>query len=163
MCPYGGGELSRHLIQCGLGRGLLHAKFHLDPPNRLPTIQQRHRQTERQDRQHSGSIRRTVFGRPFVKRFALCYRSVVCPVCLSVCPVCDVRALWPNSWTDQDETWHAGRPRPWPHSVKWGPISPPPKGGGAPNFRPISVVAKWLHVSRCHFIWRKDLAQATLC
>jgi len=25
-----------------------------------------------------------IFGRPFVKRFALCYRSVVCPVCLSV-------------------------------------------------------------------------------
>jgi len=25
------------------------------------------------------------FGRPFVKRFALCYRTVVCPVCLSVC------------------------------------------------------------------------------
>jgi len=23
-------------------------------------------------------------GRPFVKRFALCYRTVVCPVCLSV-------------------------------------------------------------------------------
>jgi len=62
-----------------------------------------------------------IFGRPFVKRFALCYRSVVCPgpVC-PVCPVCpgcpsvlsvsDVRALWPNSWTDQDENWHAGRP-----------------------------------------------------
>jgi len=28
--------------------------------------------------------------------------SVCCPV-LSVCPVCDVRAPWPNSWTDQDE------------------------------------------------------------
>ena len=27
---------------------------------------------------------RTIFGRPFVKRFALCYRIVVC---LSVCPV----------------------------------------------------------------------------
>jgi len=27
------------------------------------------------------------FGRPFVKRFALCYQTVVCPVCLSVCPV----------------------------------------------------------------------------
>jgi len=38
-----------------------------------------------------------------------------------VCPVCDVRALWPNGWTDQDETWHAGRPRPWPHCVRWGP------------------------------------------
>ena len=23
---------------------------------------------------------------------------------LSVCPVCDVRALWPTGWTDQDET-----------------------------------------------------------
>ena len=25
-----------------------------------------------------------VFGRPFVKRFALCYRTVVCPACLSM-------------------------------------------------------------------------------
>jgi len=32
----------------------------------------------------------TVFGRPFTKRFALCYRSVVCSVCLSVCLSC----LW---------------------------------------------------------------------
>jgi len=38
---------------------------------------------------------------------------------------------------DQDETWHAR------HS------SPPPKGGGAPNFRRISVVAKPLDGSRC--------------
>jgi len=69
-----------------------------------------------------------VFGRPFVKWFALCYQSVVClscPVCLSVC---DVRALWPNGWTDRDETWHAGRPWPWPHCVRWGPSSPCPKG-----------------------------------
>jgi len=29
-----------------------------------------------------------VFGRQFVKRFALCYWSVVCPVCLSVLSVC---------------------------------------------------------------------------
>ena len=27
--------------------------------------------------------------------------------CLSVCPVCDIHALWSNSWTDQDETWRA--------------------------------------------------------
>jgi len=33
-----------------------------------------------------------VFGRPFVKRFALCYRTVVC---LSDC---DVGVLWPNGW-----------------------------------------------------------------
>jgi len=25
------------------------------------------------------------------------------------------------------------------------PAPPPHKGGGAPNFRPMSVVAKWLH------------------
>jgi len=32
------------------------------------------------------TMRLMVFGRPFVKRFALCYRSVVCPV-LSVLSV----------------------------------------------------------------------------
>jgi len=31
----------------------------------------------------------TDFGRPFVKRFALCYQTVVCPVC-------DVGTLWPQ-------------------------------------------------------------------
>jgi len=41
-----------------------------------------------------------IFGRPFVKRFALCYWTVVCPV-LSVC---DVGVLWSNGWMDQDGT-----------------------------------------------------------
>jgi len=53
----------------------------------------------------------------------LSVRCLSCPVCL-----CDVRALWPNGWTDQDETWHAGRPWPWPHCVRWGPSSPSRKG-----------------------------------
>ena len=36
-----------------------------------------------------------VFGRPFVKRFALSYRTVVCPVCLSVTLVyCGQTAGW---------------------------------------------------------------------
>jgi len=39
----------------------------------------------------------TVFGQPFVKQFALCYRTVVlsalsCPV-LSVCTICDYRTV----------------------------------------------------------------------
>jgi len=59
----------------------------------------------------------------------------------SVCLSCDVRALWPNSWTDQDETWHAGRPRPWPHSVRWGPSSPSFKGAETPIFDPYLAVA----------------------
>jgi len=47
--------------------------------------------------------------------------------CLSVCPVlfvCDFGVLWPNSWMDQDETYHRGRPRVRPHCVRWGPSSP---------------------------------------
>ena len=39
----------------------------------------------------------------------------------------DVGVLSPNGWTDQDETWLADRPRPWPDCVsivaKRSPIS----------------------------------------
>jgi len=55
-------------------------------------------------------------------------------VCLSVLSVCNVRALWPNGWTNQDETWHAGRPRPWPHVLVGDPAPPPPKGHSPPIF-----------------------------
>jgi len=34
--------------------------------------------------------------------------------------------LWSNKRLDG--TWHAGRPQPWPHCVRWGPSSPSPKG-----------------------------------
>jgi len=44
---------------------------------------------------------------------------------------------------DQDATWYGGRPRPWPHCVRWGP-SPLSPRDIAPNFRPVSVVAKRL-------------------
>ena len=76
----------------------------------------------------------TVFGRPFVKRFALCYQTAVCLSVLSVLTACNVRALWPNGWTDQDETWRAGRPRPWPHCVRWGTNSPSLKRRWIPQF-----------------------------
>jgi len=59
-------------------------------------------------------------GRPFVKQFALCYRSVVClscPVCMSClwrsCTV--AKRLDGSKWNL--ETWHTGRPRPWPHCI----------------------------------------------
>ena len=93
----------------------------------------------------------TAFGRPFVKRFALCYRSVVC---LSVLSVCNVGALWSNGSMDQDETWHAGRPRPWPHCVRLGPPPLPKKGAEPPNFRPMFIVAKRLDGSRWYLAWR---------
>ena len=66
-----------------------------------------------------------VFRRPFVKRFAVCYRTVTCPVltvCMSVGP--NIGVLWPNGWMDQDETW--GRPRRWPHCIDEDPA--PKKG-----------------------------------
>jgi len=65
--PFGGGELCPHLTQCGQGEAYLHAKFRLDPSNRLATVHERHRQTDRQTdrtgqtaRQRTDSIGRTV-------------------------------------------------------------------------------------------------------
>ena len=54
--------------------------------------------------------------------------------------------LWPNSWMDQDNTWHEGRPQPRrPCVVRWG-SSPLPERGRShlPNFWPISIVTKRL-------------------
>jgi len=65
-----------------------------------------------------------------IKRFAICYRTVVCPVC----HVCDDDVLWPNGWMDQDATWHGGRPRLRPHCVRWEPSSPMERGTAAPHF-----------------------------
>jgi len=88
--------------------------------------------TDRQTGQRSNSIWRTLLQSVAQKRFALCYRTIVCPVCLSVC---DVGVLWPNGWMDQHETWHGGRPRPRPpHCVRWGPSSLRKKGLSLPIF-----------------------------
>jgi len=73
-----------------------------------------------------------IFGRPFVKRFALCYRTVVC---LSVPSVCDVGVLWPNGRLDCHLVWMY-RPRPGPDRVRCGPSSPLKKGHSAPIFDP---------------------------
>jgi len=75
------------------------------------------------------------FWRPFVKRFALCYQTVVCPSVLSfpVCPVCNVGVLWPNGWIDQDETWHTVRPA---QATLWQMRTqlPPKERGHSPQF-----------------------------
>jgi len=55
------------------------------------------------------------------------------------------RLFWPNGWMDQDATWYRGKPWPRPHCVTWE--SSYPKKGHAPNFRPMSTVAKHLPIS----------------
>jgi len=103
-----------------------------------------------------------LFGPPYVKRFALCYRTVV----LSVCPVCTVWHVRAPQFSahiccDQLAGWikttlgtEVGRGPG--HIVLDGDPAPLPKRRRSPlpNFRPISVEAKRLDASRCHLIWR---------
>jgi len=55
----GGGEWGPHLTRCGCVETYVRAKFHLNLSNRVATIHQLHRQTDRQDR-HTGQDRTTV-------------------------------------------------------------------------------------------------------
>ena len=48
-------------------------------------------------------------------------------------PILGPCLLRSNSCIDQDATWYGGRPRPIRHCVRWEPISPSPKGDGAPS------------------------------
>jgi len=57
---------------------------------------------------------------------------------------------WPNGWIDQDEGTDVGLCLG--HIVLNGDSAP--QRGTAPNFRPMSVVAKCLDGLRCHLVWR---------
>ena len=80
----------------------------------------------------------SVSGRPFVKRFALCYRTVVCPVL-------SVTLVYCGQTVEQIKMKLGTQVGLGPgHIVLDGDLVISPKMGTAPNFRPISVVAKWL-------------------
>ena len=83
-----------------------------------------------------------VFGPPFVKRFALCYRTVVLS-CLSVLSVTLVNCGQTVGWIKMQLGKQVGLGPG--HIVLDGNAAPPP-----PSFRPISVVAKRLDGSRWH-------------
>ena len=101
----------------------------------------------------------------------VCFWAPVCKTvrhklpdrCLSVLSVCNVGVLWPNGWTDQDETWHAGRPRLWPHYVRWGPSSPKRGTCSCPQIFGSSITAKRLDAWGCDLVRRYASAQTTLC
>ena len=85
--------------------------------------------------------------------------KTVCPMlsvrCLSVCPVClSVTLVYCGQtvrWIKMKlgtEVW----PRPRLHFLDAGQLTSHTQRGTAPNFRPMSVVAKQLVGSRCHLI-----------
>ena len=78
---------------------------------------------------HSAATAETCWATAFVKRFALCYRTVVCPVS-------DVDVLWPNGWMEQDAAWYGDRSWPRPHCIRWGPSSPRRVAQQPPLFGP---------------------------
>jgi len=63
------------------------------------------------------------------------------------------RLLWPNSWIDQDATWYGGRPGLREFELDGDP-APPKRGTASHTFWPMSVVAKGLDGSRCHWARR---------
>jgi len=97
------------------------------------------------------------FGQPFVKRFALSYQIVVSAVlsvslsvltCLFVTLVyCGQMVGWIKMKLGMEVGLVPG------HIVLDGDPGPP-KRGTAPNFWPMSVVAKWLDGLRCHLVRR---------
>jgi len=100
-------------------------------------------------------LRILVFGGPtFVKRFALCYRTVV----LTVPSVPSAVTLVYCGQTVGRINMNIGIRVGIDHGkivLDRDPAPPPlPHRGTAPDFQPISVVAKWLDGSRFHLVWR---------
>jgi len=95
-----------------------------------------------------------IFGRPFVKRFALCCRSVVWLSCLSVLSLTFVHCGQTVGRIKMKLGMQVGL-GPGPYVLDGDPAPLPQRGRNpTPNFRPISVAAKWLDGSRCHLVWR---------
>jgi len=90
---------------------------------------------------------RCVFGRPFVKRFALCYQSVVClSVCLSVCLcVTFVHCGQTVGRIKMKLGVHVGL-GPGHIVLDGNPAPPPPKGHSPTQFWPICCgqIAAWI-------------------
>ena len=81
-----------------------------------------------------------VFGRWFVKRFALCYQTIVCLSCRSVLSVTLVYCGQTVGRMKMKLGMQVGL-GPGHIVLDWDPAARPhsPKVGGAPNFWPISV------------------------
>jgi len=83
----------------------------------------------------------------------LCYRTIVLYVCL---PCLSVMLVYCGQTVGRIKMKLGVQVVLGPgHTVLDGDQAPPsPKGAQPPNFRPISVAAKWLHGSRWYLEWR---------
>jgi len=93
------------------------------------------------------SCKQPISRRLFVKRFALCYQTVVNVLSLMLV-YCGQTVGWIEMKLGAEASLGPG------HIVLDGNTNPPPKKGIAPNFRPMSVVAKRLDGSRCNLVRR---------
>ena len=93
------------------------------------------------------------FGRPFVKRFDLCYRTVVLSICPSVLSVTLVYCGQTVGWIKMKLGVQVGL-SPGDFVLHGDPALPKRGQSPLPNFPPISIVTKRLDASRCHFVWR---------
>jgi len=67
-------------------------------------------------------------------------------------PIFGLCLLWPNGWMDQDATWYGGRPRSWPHCVRWR-LTHPERTTAPPELSDyVCCMAKRPDGSRCHFV-----------
>ena len=101
----------------------------------------------RASRSASAITESAVVGRPFVKRFTML--SGRCRLCMSVTFVHCGQTVG-RIKTKR----HAGRPRPWPPCVRWGPSSPSPKGHRPPQISAhicCGQMAAWIKIS--HGMW----------
>jgi len=89
-----------------------------------------------------------IFGRPFVKRFALCYWTVVCLSCLFVTlAYCGQTVRWIKIPLGTEVSLGPGD-----IVLDGDPVPCSQRGTTLPNFRPMSVVAKWLDGLSCHLV-----------
>jgi len=102
-------------------------------------------------------VNEPVLGRPFVKRFALCYQTVVClsVCCLSCLSLLSVTLVYCGQtigWIKMNLGVQVGLG---PGQIVLDRYPAPlPEKGTAPSFRLMSVVAKRLDRLRCHLVSR---------
>ena len=96
--------------------------------------------------QYIDTTRKAIFGQPFVKRFALCYRTVVCPVCPVLCVTlvyCGQTAWWTKTPLGTEVDLRTD------HIVLDGFPALRERGTALPSFRLMSIVGTVAHLCYC--------------